>query len=760
MSCKYIILFVAFLFLAQSCAAKHVPHIIKLDEGSDVYYQFVHADLLAMKDETRQATSELLKLVKDYPDLAFFHYLLAQNYANSQRLDDAVVECKKAVELAPKFMEARIFLGKLYASQKKDSEAVKVLSAVVHEDQRQEDVYPLLAMEYVTLGEYSKAIETLKQMLAINPDSVSAYLHLGSIYDENLHNSDEAIKMYREALNIDPSNTATLNLLGEIYLKNKRPRRALETFIELGRLEPDDVAVKLRIALIYYDLKNYNQAIDIFREILAANPDADKIRFYLGVLYENSRQFQKASDEFAAVPPNSGFYKDARLHMAAIGRDMGKTSDAIAALSQSIGEKPKQAEFYEYLAALYEEVKDIPQAIDALKRGHAALPDDEKVIFLLGILYEKARERENAIGAMREVLRINPQNAGALNYIGYTCAEMDKNLDEALKFVEKALVLRPDDAYITDSLGWVYYKMGDYEQALKYLLKAAGLVRGEPTVFYHIGETYLKMGKLNEAKKYFEKARATSSKKKDIDEEEFTRIKERLEELRIKGKKTTRALKLERELEKYADETSAVRALARVDISNGSEDHKTSAAIAMTRPANIRVDAMDELADAWAVAGSDGEKAWFWIPAKSKLYSEPAVKKSLRRFSNFDWEISELVSLSAGSPPIGGKGILESGSSKEMHFVTDDGRIHIWLDGETKRVSKCARYSENGGHMDYTAEFSDYRRVGNIFFPHVVDAVFPDHGAKMTIRYDEVTLGGEIDPKIFGPPSGNKRRGK
>lgn len=227
----------------------------------------------------------------------------------------------------------------------------------------------------------------------------------------------------------------------------------------------------------------------------------------------------------------------------------------------------------------------------------------------------------------------------------------------------------------------------------------------------------------------------------------------------VAGFKTARAVKLGSDLAKYVEETNVVRALAWVEISDGSEDRKTSAAIALRRPASIRVDAMDELADAWAMAGTNGSVAWLLIPARSKFYSGRATKEDLRRFSNFDWEISELVSLAAGSPPLGeGESVLEAAGSKEMHFATDGGRLHIWLDKKTKRVAKCARYSDGGGRMDYTAAFSDHRRLGNTFFPYTIEAVFPDRGAKLIIRYDEVTLGGKIDGAVFLPPNGNRKK--
>ncbi len=135
---------------------------------------------------------------------------------------------------------------------------------------------------------------------------------------------------------------------------------------------------------------------------------------------------------------------------------------------------------------------------------------------------------------MRDVLRINPKNAGALNYIGYTYADQGENLDEALSLIEQALLLRPTDGYITDSLGWVYFKRGEREKAIKYLMKANTMVPGEPTVLTHLGTVLEASGDLRGALKLYERALDAGLKKQERDDDEIERIRQKIEQL--KGK--------------------------------------------------------------------------------------------------------------------------------------------------------------------------------------------------------------------------------
>jgi tetratricopeptide (TPR) repeat protein len=107
---------------------------------------------------------------------------------------------------------------------------------------------------------------------------------------------------------------------------------------------------------------------------------------------------------------------------------------------------------------------------------------------------------------MQRVIEINGDHANALNYLGYTYADLGKNLDEAEALVRRALELRPDDGYITDSLGWVFYKKGNYEEALKWLLKASELVPDDPIINEHVGDAYLKLNDKANALIYYLKS--------------------------------------------------------------------------------------------------------------------------------------------------------------------------------------------------------------------------------------------------------------
>jgi len=107
---------------------------------------------------------------------------------------------------------------------------------------------------------------------------------------------------------------------------------------------------------------------------------------------------------------------------------------------------------------------------------------------------------------MKAVIRLNAEHTNALNYLGYTYADLGINLDEAERLIKEALKHKPDDGYITDSLGWVYFKKGLFPEALNLLKKAVELVPDDPIMLEHLGDAYLKTNDRANALKFYKRS--------------------------------------------------------------------------------------------------------------------------------------------------------------------------------------------------------------------------------------------------------------
>jgi Flp pilus assembly protein TadD len=175
-------------------------------------------------------------------------------------------------------------------------------------------------------------------------------------------------------------------------------------------------------------------------------------------------------------------------------------------LKEALIKKPNDAEIMGFLVGVYQEKKDYPSAIELAKRMVSLEPRNDKFHFTLGALYDEAKEKELGAAEMSKAIVINPSNAPALNYLGYTYAESGQRLDEAEKLIKRALKIEPEDGFYVDSLGWVYYQRGQYRKAVSELERAVNLTGNDPTITEHLGDAYEKVGKVRDARHEYEDA--------------------------------------------------------------------------------------------------------------------------------------------------------------------------------------------------------------------------------------------------------------
>ena len=145
--------------------------------------------------------------------------------------------------------------------------------------------------------------------------------------------------------------------------------------------------------------------------------------------------------------------------------------------------------------------------------------------------YDEAKERDRSIEQMQRAVDLNPKNAAALNYLGYTYAEMGVRLDEAESLIRRALDIDPDDGFYIDSLGWVYYQRGDYRKAIEQLERAVEIANDDPTVIEHLGDAYERVGDSDDALRAYRDALGRS---KETGQSE--RLRGKIQALELRGK--------------------------------------------------------------------------------------------------------------------------------------------------------------------------------------------------------------------------------
>jgi Flp pilus assembly protein TadD len=203
--------------------------------------------------------------------------------------------------------------------------------------------------------------------------------------------------------------------------------------------------------------------------------------------------------ELFKMNPKSEEFRAATRSMLPLYIKAGLVDEGIRRTEGLIATDGKNTDLYMLLSGLYEEKTDYGRSIAALENAKAIEPANIELLYQLGMLFEKKGDNSTAMKYMEEILALEPDNAGALNFIGYSYAEKGINLDKAEAMIRKALEKRPEDGYIRDSLGWVFYSKGEYQKALAEILKAQELVADDPVIAEHLADTYGKLGQYDRA---------------------------------------------------------------------------------------------------------------------------------------------------------------------------------------------------------------------------------------------------------------------
>jgi len=558
-----IIIIMCIIFLVPPAQAFSSYHKIKTNQGK-CYSYFLESMYLLSKGNLKEAQIYLRKAIALNPNSAYLALNMAQIYLREKKVKKAEIWVKKALKLNPNYIAAKVALARIYAIENKIPTAINILKEILVNNPNNKDALILIATIYANSNNYSKAIETLKQLsklinhksilidyyiglysietkqyqqaeiylkkvLAKTPNMIPAYLALARLYihENKFHN---AISIYKKVIKINPVNLeARLNLV-KLYIIQNQLQKALTELEKLDSIIPHrDPHILWKIVFISLKLNKYKHALKALENLETIKPKDIKVIFYKALVYQELKQYDKAIKLYKEIPLNNDLFGvQARARLAFILVDQGHIDKAINILTDTLKHK-KDVLLYEILSELYKHQHKLDKAQWALEQALKLQPQNEKLLYDLIIIKDKIGQKSQALKLAQRLLKITPNNPDVLNYIGYTYADMGIHLDIAEKYIKKALEKRPRAGYIMDSLGWVYYKQGKYNQAIMWLKKAMIYSPGDNIIAEHLAKAYEAVGKLRTALKFFKNAYLLSKDQKDK-----SRIKKEMEALRLK----------------------------------------------------------------------------------------------------------------------------------------------------------------------------------------------------------------------------------
>ncbi len=246
----------------------------------------------------------------------------------------------------------------------------------------------------------------------------------------------------------------------------------------------------------------------------ALDPSMSEAQVLLGDILARNGRYDEAITYFSSIPKTDHSYLASQRHAADLLAEAGRDSEARALLNKLFTEN-NDTEALIRIGDLYRQQENYGSALKIYNQAadHIGGKIPEKYWYLLyarGMAYEREGEWSKAESDLKAALGYRPDNPYLMNYLGYGWADQGINLDQSLALIRRAVSLRPTDGYITDSLGWVLYMMGQYEDAIPHLERAVELLPYDPTINDHLGDAYWRTGRRLEARFQWERARSNA----------------------------------------------------------------------------------------------------------------------------------------------------------------------------------------------------------------------------------------------------------
>jgi tetratricopeptide (TPR) repeat protein len=497
----------------------HLKQALRHDAGSP-YLKLELANLLLIKKEETKALDLIHQVLVSHPDHIKALSMAGRIYQQQNKLEEAVVVYEKVLQRRPADQGTYLVLGRIYWNTNRFSDAERVFELMTDQLPESYAAYYFYGKALAAQGKLDMAEKALLKSLQLEPSLEEPRFELLKIYQsQNQH--QKTTHVYQSILTNNPDNIDAAFGLAEHYRKIKKPEASLEILKELGRRIDSDATVVATLFERYLETKRFEEASWVISGMLnTAEHDSD-LHYMAGIACNGIDQDDQALSHMLKVRPGSRFYTNAVVHSAMIFHDSGRIDRAIKVVQTAIENEPDHIDYYLYLGSFYEELERFEDALEVLQQGLVKDNTNGRLHFRTGVVYDKMGRKDESIAAMKNVLRLTPDDAEALNYLGYTYADMGINLDEAEMLIQSALKIKPNDGYITDSLGWVYYKRGDYGQALELLIKAVSLIPDDPVILEHLGDVYNQMNSKVKALNYYRQSLKKKTSGREVLEEKI-----------------------------------------------------------------------------------------------------------------------------------------------------------------------------------------------------------------------------------------------
>jgi tetratricopeptide (TPR) repeat protein len=539
----------------DSFSLKPAPDLALRPEGerkAGALAHFVEGMVFEENGEMDKALEAYRKVLNVDPGQSTLASRVAVLLIQQEDFPQAIDVLKDAIKANPNDADPYHQLAFIYAKYlKKTDQAVDYANRAIALNPQDIEAYQRLCEIELAAGQEQKALDALERATKVRSDDASFWTGLGKLYAAVLFKPDSQPKpdelkrvneTFKKAVENARDDPAILKDAADYYAASQQLKEAIPLYLRVIELQPDDANAREKLATGFILTDQRGKAVELLEQIIKEHPEKYQPYDLLAqVLDEEARSLQRenrldeAKARFAKVaanyeqsllinPNHAGTYL--RLAELLLG-PLRNPERAVKFLAEARRRFSRAPEIVYYLAIAQREAKQTQRAVATFEEAlrEAQLDQDNEIVnakfyFNYGVTAEQAGLYDKAADLLQRSIALDPANAAeAYNYLGYMWADLGMHLDEAKDMIQRALQIEPNNASYLDSLGWVEFRQGNFDQALADLLRAAkNMDREDPIVFEHIGDTYLKLHRVPEALESWQKAFALDPKNKKLAE--------------------------------------------------------------------------------------------------------------------------------------------------------------------------------------------------------------------------------------------------
>jgi tetratricopeptide (TPR) repeat protein len=424
-------------------------------------------------------------LTKQAPDYVPGWLGLAEVALDEKKLDDSSAALDKVLAADPDNADALVLHARLNLANSNISKATEELERLANKYRQSPRIHYQLALAYIMGSQRAKALNQLHEAANLDPNFVQASFLLAQL-ELQVGDTDSAVDLLKRLIAQCPNLVPARLLLAQAYQVQRNFDGALELCTQLEKSFPQNAQIAVLTGTIYAMQQNADAARREFTRALELQPDNADAQEALAELDFAAQQYSASQARIEKVIAKNPREALPEVLLAKIFLAQSQTNRAEIALLKA-AELPDGAPAYLMLAQLYVDVGHDKDALDILNLALSKNPKDKAALVLLANVQIRQKNYRAAANAYEKLLAINPQYGPALNNLACLYCDNLGNLDKAYDLAQRAHQLYPNDPSAADTLGWIFFKKGDYASALKLFRDSAVGLPGNPEAQFHLG---------------------------------------------------------------------------------------------------------------------------------------------------------------------------------------------------------------------------------------------------------------------------------